>query len=358
MTERLLVLLGTKKGAFILDGRPDRRAWNLRGPLCDGWPIHHLNTDPESGTLYAAGGNEWYGPAVWKSADVGATWTHSSAGLAYGDGGPKVRTVWNVTPAHGVVYAGVQDAGLFRSEDDGATWSHVEGLRRHPSTPGWTPGAGGLCLHSIVPDAEDPRRLSIAISAVGTFVSTDGGTTWEARNRGVRAEFMPDRYPETGQCVHKLAAAPGRPERLYQQNHCGVYRSDDRGDTWQEITGALPSDFGFPLVTHPRDPETIFTIPLSGADKGRHMIDGRAAVYRSRDAGASWTRLDRGLPQQGAFVGVLREAMAVDRLDPAGIYVGTSTGQLFASHDEGEHWELLADYLPPIWSVETLLTDG
>ena len=355
MDGRLLVLLGTKKGAFVLDGDPDRRQWRLRGPFCDGWPIRHVNGDPASGAIYAGGGSEWYGPAVWKSEDAGASWTHSGAGLSYGDAGPKMRTVWNVTPAHGSLYAGVDPAGLFRSDDGGATWTHVEGLRRHPTTPNWQPGFGGLCLHSIVPHPDDPRQMWIAISAVGTFYTADGGETWEPRNRGVRAEFMPERYPETGQCVHKLAIAPDVAGRLYQQNHCGVYRSDDGGASWTEITRDLPSDFGFPLVVHPHDPQTIYTIPLNGADKGRVVPEGRLGVYRSRDAGATWERLERGLPQENAYLGVLRESMAVDRLDPAGIYFGTSTGQVFASRDEGEQWELLADFLPPIWSVETLL---
>lgn len=355
MSERLLVLLGTKKGAFILEGDRNRRSWRVRGPMCDGWPIRHVNADPSDGAIYAGGGNEWYGPAVWKSLDAGASWTHSSAGLSYGDAGPRLGTVWNVTPAHGSLYAGVDPAGLFRSDDRGATWRQVEGLRRHPTTPGWQPGYGGLCLHSIVPHVDDPRQMWVAISAVGTFYTADGGETWEPRNRGVRAEFLPERYPETGQCVHRLGLAPGDAVRLYQQNHCGVYRSDDGGRSWQEISAGLPSDFGFGLAIHPRDARTIYTIPLNGADRGRFMPEGRAGVYRSRDAGATWERLDRGLPQEHAYLGVLRQAMAVDRLDPLGIYFGTSTGQLFASSDEGEHWELLVDFLPPIWSVETFI---
>jgi len=356
MNGQIELLVGTKKGAFILEADADRRSWQLRGPFCETWPIHDLSRGSE-GTLYAGGGSEWYGPAVWRSHDGGATWAPSSEGLTYGDDEPKITTVWSVTPVNGTVYAGVEPAGLFRSEDGGTTWRHVAGLREHPSCPEWQPGNGGLCLHSIVAHPTDEQRMWVGISAVGTFETADGGRTWATRNRGVRADFMPGPPPEFGQCVHKLGLHSADPETLYQQNHCGVYRSDDGGRQWTDITPGLPSQFGFPLVVHPHDPATIYVIPLNGDDRGRHMIDGSAAVWRSRDRGQSWQRLTSGLPQQGAYLGVLREAMTVDPLEPAGIYFGTSTGQVFASADEGENWTLAADYLPPIWSLEAAVVE-
>jgi len=269
-----------------------------------------------------------------------------------------LETIWNVTPAHGALYAGVEPAGLFRSDDRGQTWSHVAGLREHPSTPEWQPGNGGLCLHSIVPHPTDADRMWVGISAVGAFETTDGGTTWETRNRGVRADFVPGDPPEFGQCVHKMGLHPAHPDVLYQQNHCGVYRSDDGGRQWTEITPGLPSQFGFPMAIHPHDPSTIYVIPLNGDDKGRHMIDGHTQVWRSRDRGESWQSLDNGLPKRDAYLGVLREAMATDPLQPTGIYFGTSTGQVFGSADEGESWQLIADFLPPIWSVETSIANS
>jgi BNR/Asp-box repeat len=357
VSKHIELLVGTPKGAFILDSDEARREWRVRGPYCEAWPVHDLVRNPADGGLYAGGGSAWYGPSVWRSDDDGATWTQSSEGLTYGEGGEKIVTVWNVTPAHGVLYAGVEPAGLFRSDDGGRTWSHVAGLREHPSQPEWQPGAGGLCLHSIAPHPTDPDRLWIGISAVGAFETTDGGKKWDLRNKGIRADFLPEPLPEFGFCVHKLRVVASQPETLYQQNHCGVYRSDDGGRNWTEITGELPSDFGFPMVIHPHDPKTIYVIPLNGADKGRHMIDGHAAVWRSRDRGDSWQQLTSGLPQEHAYLGVLREAMSIDSFDRPGVYFGTSTGQVFGSADEGDHWQLLADFLPAVWSVEAAVIE-
>ena len=358
MAERVALLVGTPKGAFILDGDADRRTWRVRGPLCEGWPIHDISVDPADGSILAGGGSPWYGAAVWRSRDLGETWTHSSEGLTYGQDGPKIKTVWNVTAVDGTaggraIYAGVEPAGLFRSDDDGGNWSHVEGLTNHPTRSEWQPGAGGLILHSIVPHPTDRNRLWVGISAVGAFETQDGGATWETRNRGVRAEFYPEnRYPEFGQCVHKLVMAADGGEHLYQQNHCGVYRTSDGGRQWQEISAGLPSDFGFPMAAHPRDPGTVWTIPLTPPEDGRLMPEAKAAVWRTHDGGDTWSRSGDGLPQHDAFVGVLREAMAVDRLDPVGVYFGTSTGQVYGSADEGRTWSLVAGNLPPVWSVE------
>jgi len=354
---RSLLLVGTTKGAFIFDGDGARKTWSLRGPLCEGWPIHDLQWDPSTRSIYAGGGSAWYGPAVFRSEDLGETWTHSSEGLTYGDDGPKIPTVWNVTPAHGSIFAGVEPAGLFRSDDNGATWRHVEGLREHPSRPGWQPGAGGLICHTIVPHPTDPERMWIAISAVGTFATEDGGATWEARNRGVVDCNSPDPHPETGQCVHKLVMAAGQPDRFYQQNHCGVYRSNDGGQQWEDISKGLVSEFGFVMGAHPRDPATGWVIPLSHPEEGRTAPGGSLGVWRTRDGGDSWERHGEGLPQENAFVGVFREAMAVDRLDPAGIFFGTSTGTLYGSVDEGESWSVVAANLPPIWGVEAVVLD-
>ena len=354
---KVRLLVGTKKGAFILESDAARADWTMSGPLCEGWPIHDLIVEPGSGAILAAGGSPWYGPAVWRSEDGGNTWTHSSSGMTYGDDGPAIPTVWSLATAGSTLFAGVEPAGLFRSEDRGGTWSHVEGLTNHPTRPTWQPGAGGLILHSIVPHPTDPARTWVGISSVGTFETRDGGASWEPRNKGVRAGFNPDPYPVTGQCVHHLVAAAGEPDTLYQQNHCGVYRSDDGGSNWIEITEGLPSEFGFPMVTDPRDPATAWVIPLNGADKGRFMPGAHAAVWRTRDRGASWTRSDDGLPKHDAYLSVLREAMARDTLDPVGIVFGTSTGQLWQSADEGDTWRMITDTLPEIWAVEAVVLD-
>lgn len=360
MAKRVLVLIGTKKGAFIAESDAERRDWTIRGPYCETWPMNHVAADPATGTIYGAGGNEWFGPAVWKSTDLGRTWTHSSEGLAYAAGEEPVTTVWSLSAGDGVLYAGVQPAGLFRSSDGGLSWTHVEGLQKHPSRPHWNPGGAGLILHSIVLHPEDKGRIWVGISAAGVFYTDDGGETWEPRNLGTRADFLPDdqKYPEFGQCVHSLVMAPGMEDRLYQQNHCGMYRSDDGGKRWESIENGLPSSFGFPAAAHPRDPSTLYLLPLNGDSAGRFVPEASAAVWRTRDAGRSWTDLREGLPQRDAYFGVLRQALATDRLAPAGVYFGTSGGVLFASADEGESWTTVAPHLPAISSVETLVVDA
>jgi len=360
MVAKVLVLLGTKKGAFIAESMDGRRTWTLRGPFCEMWPMNHVVGDPETGAIYGAGGNEWFGPAIWRSTDLGETWTHSSAGLAYAAGEEPVKSGWSVAVGDGAVYAGVQPAGLFRSDDGGASWTHLEGLQKHPSRPEWNPGGAGLILHSIVLHPQDPDQVWIGISAAGVFHTADGGKTWEPRNRGTRADFMPEgqNYPEFGQCVHNVVMAAGMPDRLYQQNHCGMYRSDDGGVEWQSIEDGLPSDFGFPAAAHPSDPDTLYLLPLNGATEGRFVPDAKAAVWRTRDGGKTWQDLRDGLPQTGAYFGVLRQAMATDRMEPAGVYFGTSSGALFASSDEGDSWSCIAEHLPTVLSVETLVVDG
>lgn len=360
MANKVLLLLGTKKGAFILEGDDTRKSWSMRGPFCAHWPINHVIGDQALGKIYAGGGDDWFGPAVWQSSDLGETWSHSSEGLAYGEGETPIKSVWSLALAHDMLHVGVEPAGLFRSWDDGQSFTHIDGLQKHPSREHWMPGAGGLILHSLVPHPDDPDQMWIGISAAGVFYTADGGTTWEPRNKGTRADFMPEgqQYPEYGQCVHCLIMAAGRPDRLYQQNHCGMYRCDDGASQWRSIEDGLPSSFGFPAAAHPRDPDVLFLLPLNGAEQGRYVPDGKAAVWRTRDAGKTWEDLRQGLPQQNAFFGVLRQAMATDNLDKAGVYFGTSSGELYASADEGDNWSCIASHLPSIYSVETMVLDS
>lgn len=355
MSLRVLVLVGTKRGAFILQSDSHRREWSMRGPLANvGWSFCHLSYDPRNDFLYAAGSNAWFGSAVWRSPDLGATWDLSSEGITYGDDGPRVRQVWNVTPAHGAVYAGLDPAGLFRSAD-GARWAELPALRSDPSYAQWRGGSGGLCLHSIVPDPADPDQMWVATAGGGVMYTADGGRSWAPRNPTVRDESG---APQPGYRVQKLVMAPGNPAILYQQNHRGVFRTGDGGRTWTDITAGLPSPFGFCIAVHPHDPDTLWVIPLRNDGDGRYMPDRLMAVWRSSDRGESWVRLSAGLPGEQTFVKVLREGLATDSLDPAGVYFGTSGGHLFGSSDGGDTWTTLAAHLPAIQSVRAIVLDG
>jgi hypothetical protein len=376
---KAMVMIGTPKGGFIFTSDRDRKQWTKSDMMFKGWNVMHMQMDPRDQRLYASVSHFVYGPTIQYSDDLGRTWTQAKQSPAFtrpstsprphgtveeafsGRPAPdtleEVIKVWNIAPGRadepGVLYAGVQPAALFKSTDRGETWSLIEGLYDHPQRGQWNPGAGGLCLHSIVLDPRDKERMYVAISSAGVYRTDDGGKTWLPRNKNVRADFMGEhRYPEFGQCTHKLDMHPSRPDVLFQQNHCGMYRSDNRGDDWIDIgEGKLPSRFGFPIVVHPHDPQTIYIIPEE-SDEFRMSINGQFAAWRSRDGGESWSRLTDGLPKNAHLV-VLREAMAADSLDKAGVYAGTNTGQLFYSRNEGDSWEMLADYLPPIQSVET-----
>ncbi len=353
----VVVLVGTRKGAFILRGDARRKSWSVEGPHFAGFEVHHFILDPrDHGTLFAATYVSWWGADIQRSRNWGRTWLRTKGGVRYEkDSGLSVKCIWHVRPGRasepGVVYAGVDPAGLFRSEDGGVSWDEVRGLNRHSTRGKWTPGAGGLIVHTIVLDPVDAQRMFVAISAAGVFRTEDGGRSWQPRNKGTRADFLPTKFPELGQCVHKLAQAPGASDLLYQQNHCGVYRSDSAGDAWTDISAGLPSRFGFPIAVHPREPKTVWVLPLVGAEM-RATPKGCLAVYRSTSAGRTWQKQTRGLPTRNAHLTILREAMTTDTCDPAGIYFGTETGQVFYSRDEGRQWHLLADFLPPILSVE------
>jgi photosystem II stability/assembly factor-like uncharacterized protein len=353
-----VLLVGTRKGCFVLES-DDRREWTIRGPFCESWPIYHAVYDPASGTVYAAGASEWHGAGVWRSANLGETWELSSEGLAYPDDGVKLSKVSGLTAAHGRMLAGAEAVGIFESRDGGVSWSLLSTLEGQPGGSTWNDPAnqppGHLGLPAILPHPEDASRFWAVVQGYGIFETTDDGASWTPRNQGLRADW-PLENPEVGYCVHKLVMSPTDPERLYQQNHCGMHRSDDGAQSWVEITDGLPSDFGFAAAAHPHDRDTFYVIPLDPGH-GRCMPEGRATVWRTRDAGATWQRLDRGLPQRDAHLGVLREGLAIDPLDVPGLYFGTSTGQVFASADEGESWSEIASYLPAISSVEVAVVE-
>ena len=357
MAQKVILLIGTKKGLFLAESTPARDDWNIRGPFCDAWPINHAAYDPATGAILAAGGNAWFGPAVWKSMDMGRTWTHSSEGLNYAEGVDPIVSAWLVKPAGDVIYAGVEPAGLFKSTDGGETWTHVEGLTNHPSRPHWQEGGIGLVLHTIEVDPRDGNHLYVGVSTGGVFESEDGGETWEPRNNGIEADF-PMEFEGIANCAHHFELDRKDPDVLFQQSHQGMYLSRDRGATWKRVESGLPSSFGFPAVAHPHRAGTYYIAPLNGDSVGRFMPDAAAAVYRTDDYGASWRSLRNGLPQEGAYFGILRQAMTADALTPAGLYAGTSTGHLFASADEGESWSEVASYFPLISSVEAAVVEA
>ena len=356
---KTLVMVGTRKGCFLLESDERRLEWEVRGPFCEGWPIYHVVRDGDSGAIYAAAASEWHGASVWRSPDLGETWTQSSEGLEYGDSGLKLSKVSGLTAAHGRLFAGAEMPGIFESRDEGKTWQVLSTLDGHPDRESWNDPAnqppGHLGVPAILPHPDDPSRYWAIVQGIGIFETTDDGSSWTPRNRGLRADW-PIEDPEVGYCVHKLVMSPLDSDRLYQQNHVGMHRSDDAGQSWTEITEGLPTEFGFAAAAHPQDRDTFYVIPLDPGH-GRCMPDGQAAVWRTRDAGAAWERLDDGLPQRDAHVGVLREGMAIDTHEVPGLYFGTSTGQLFASADEGQSWSEIASYLPGIASVEVAIVD-
>jgi photosystem II stability/assembly factor-like uncharacterized protein len=364
---RVRVLVGTRKGAFVLSADATRTSWTVDGPHFPGWEIYHVNGSPaDPNRLYASQSSSWFGQVMQRSDDGGATWTPVGNGFVYDgvpgthqwyDGTPhpwEFARVWHIEPSRSdpdTVYAGVEDAALFRSTDAGATWTELSGLRTHTTGAAWQPGAGGLCLHTIVLDPSDERRMYVAISAAGAFRTDDGGTTWKPINRGLVSEQIPDPNAETGHCVHRIAMHPARPDVLFMQKHWDVMRSDDAGDSWREVSGNLPTDFGFPIGVHAHEPETIYVVPIK-SDQQHFPLDGALRVYRSRTGGNEWEALTNGLPQRDCYVNVLRDAMAVDTIDPCGIYFGTTGGQVYASSDAGDSWNPIVRDLPAVLSVE------
>lgn len=368
------IWVGTRKGAFLFTSK-DRKKWDTAGPFFSGEEVHHVAQDPRAPKRhYAAVGNAWFGPHLYASADNGKKWAISEKGLevkgitgktvTVTDKGMEIKEtpdaplkrIWHIAASTedepGVLYLGGDPGVLFRSGDNGANWEMVRGLCDHSTRAKWTPGAGGMIVHSI--QCLGKGRLIVGISAAGAFRSSDGGKTWEAYNGNVRADFLPDKFPEVGQCVHKLKAHPNNPEALYQQNHCGIYRADFTGKEWVDISEGLPSRFGFALAVPAAEKQTLFTIPIDSAEH-RFVPQGKLRVARSRNGGKTWKLLTKGLPQKHAHVLILREAMTSDDRDPAGVYFGTSSGTLFYTRDAGDSWHVLAEHLPPIYSVSPAL---
>jgi len=361
------LLVGTRKGAFVLSSDGTRKTWDVAGPYFAGWEVYHVKASPVNpGRLYASQSSGWFGQIVQRSDDGGKTWEPVGNEFAYeGDPGTHqgydgtqqpwaFRRIWHLEPSLGeadVVFAGAEDAALFRSDDGGTSWRELPGLRRVKGHL-WQPGAGGLCLHTVLQDPADARRLTAAISAAGAFRTEDGGESWRPVNRGLRSPFeLPDPEAEVGHCVHRIAMHPSRPSVLFMQKHWDVLRSDDAGESWQEVSGNLPTDFGFAIAVHAHEPETIYVVPIL-SDSEHYPPEGKLRVYRSRTGGHEWEPLSAGLPQRHCYVNVLRAALTVDSLDPCGVYFGTTGGQVYGSSDEGASWTAIVRDLPAVLSVE------
>ncbi len=361
------VLVGTRKGAFILTSDGTRKNWDVAGPHFGGWEIYHVAGSPaDPDRLYASQSTGWFGQLIQVSRDGGTTWEPGGNEFSYTgavgdhlwyDGTPRpweFKRVWHLEPSltdPDTVYAGIEDAAIFRSTDGGQGWQELPALRQHPSAPHWQPGAGGMCLHTIVLDPANADRIFAAISAAGVFRSDDGGGSWRPANHGLKSEGIPDTDAEVGHCVHRLARHPSRPETLFMQKHWDVMRSDDAGESWQEISGDLPTDFGFAIDVHAHEPDTVYVVPIK-SDSEHYPLDGKLRVYRSRRGGNEWEALTSGLPQRDCYVNVLRDAMAVDTLDECGVYFGTTGGQVYASADAGDNWAPIVRDLPAVLSVE------
>ena len=364
---RVRLLVGTKKGAFVLTSDGARKNWDVSGPFFAGWEMYHLKGSPaDPNRIYASQTSGWFGQVMQRSNDGGATWEPVGNKFAYEgvpgthqwyDGTPhpwEFKRVWHVEPSltdPDVVYAGVEDAALFQSTDGGQNWQELKGLREHGSGSKWAPGAGGMGLHTILLDPSNAKRMFIAISAAGAFRSDDAGASWRAINRGLRSQYIPDPEAEVGHCVHRIAMHPSRPNVLFMQKHWDVLRTDDSGDNWREVSGNLPTDFGFVIDVHAHEPETIYVVPIK-SDSEHFPLDGQLKVFRSRSGGEEWEPLTKGLPQKDCYVNVLRDAMAVDTLDTCGIYFGTTGGQVYASSDAGDTWAPIVNSLPAVLSVE------
>jgi len=361
------VLVGTRKGAFVLNSDGKRERWDVSGPHFAGWEIYHVKGSPaDPDRLFASQCSGWFGQLIQRSDDGGRTWEPVGNRFSYDgepgthqwyDGTPhpwEFARVWHLEPSLGdpdTVYAGVEDAGLFRSADGGQSWQELPGLRCHDSGPSWQPGAGGMCLHTILEDPSAPGRMFAAISAAGAFRSDDAGQSWRPVNRGLHSEGIPDSDAEVGHCVHRIAMHPARPQVLYMQKHWDVMRSDDSGESWHEVSGNLPTDFGFPIDVHAHEPDTVYVVPIT-SDSLHYPPEGKLRVYRSRAGGDDWEALTTGLPQEHCYVNVLRDAMAVDSLDDCGVYFGTTGGQVYASADAGDSWAPIVRDLPAVLSVE------
>ena len=385
---KVRVLVGTHKGAFVLTSDGKREKWEVSGPHFAGWEIYHMKGSPaDPNRIYASQTSGWFGQIIQRSDDGGKTWhqpgtppgeplpqwpakasnkfvydTSAETGKPlttheFYDGTQhpwEFKRVWHLEPSlddPGTVYAGVEDAAIFRSTDGGESWNELSGLRGHGTGPKWAPGAGGMCLHTIILDPSNPQRMWIAISAAGAFRTDDGGNTWKPINQGLRSQYIPDPNAEIGHCVHHVAMNPKRPGVLFMQKHWDVMRSDNAGDSWQEVSGNLPTDFGFVIDVHAHEPETIYVVPIK-SDSEHYVHEGKMRVFRSRSGGNEWEALTKGLPQKDCYVNVLRDAMAVDSLDKCGIYFGTTGGQVYASADAGDSWNPIVRDLPAVLSVE------